>query len=102
MMDVYKKSDCIACGFCCSQGTCGYGRWDKARKCCEMLSEPNEYGQRMCRLYVKIVEYEKDSSMPMFGCGCTSVMFNDVRLAVARELGVANVTVNKYNQKGDI
>ena len=76
---------CVKCGFCCRQGACSYGRWDASRGACAFLT-----GDDKCSKYDEIVETEKDSAMPMFGCGCSSPMFNERRNRKIRAMYAAN------------
>ena len=77
---------CYKCGFCCTQGPCGYGLWNKTLKRCEYLEEPNENKQRYCKIYNEIIVFEKDAGLPMMGHGCSSSMFNGIRQAVIDKL----------------
>ena len=77
---------CVKCGFCCSQGPCGYGLWNKTLKRCEYLEKPDGNLQQYCKIYNEILAFEKDSNMMMMGCGCSSSMFNDMREAVLVKL----------------
>ena len=74
------------CAHCCTTGPCGYGEWDCKKKECVFLTKPNEFGQRFCKKYDEIVEKEKHSRFPMFNCGCSSTLFNEVREAVVKKL----------------
>ena len=73
---------CVQCGFCCSLGPCGYGEWDKEKHQCKFLGETNKEGQRACGKHKEILEFEKDNPFAMFGCGCSSSLFNNCREAV--------------------
>jgi hypothetical protein len=48
---------------------------------CEFLTEDGR-----CAKYDEIVEKEKGSRYPMFGSGCSSTLFNDVREAKLRTM----------------
>jgi hypothetical protein len=68
---------CVRCGYCCTQGPCPHGDWDKERGECAHLTP-----ERECGRYAEI----KDD--PMFGGGCSSTLFNTVRDAkIARMKG---------------
>ena len=65
---------CYRCGYCCRRGTCVYGRWDRQQKQCAFLTPDN-----LCAKYDEIVANESGSKYPMFGCGCSSTLFNEAR-----------------------
>ena len=70
-------ADCVQCGYCCTVRPCVYGAEVVALKGrCKFLTEDNK-----CAKYDEIVEKEKGSQYPMFGSGCSSALFNDVREA---------------------
>ena len=48
---------------------------------CEFLTE-----DKKCAKYEEILEAEKGSRYPMFGCGCSSSLFNEVRESKIREM----------------
>jgi hypothetical protein len=83
-------SECVQCGYCCTVRPCVYGaevvpRGDgvqlvATRGRCRFLTEDNK-----CAKYDEIVEKERGSRYPMFGCGCSSPMFNEVREAKIRQ-----------------
>jgi hypothetical protein len=70
---------CVQCGYCCTQGPCGYGKWDPESHRCVYLTHDN-----CCTKYNEIVAAEQGSDYPMFGCGCSSSLFNRVRDAKIR------------------
>jgi hypothetical protein len=76
-----RTSACVQCGFCCSQRPCAWGDWDNDRRCCSLLTDPNDQGARFCKIYRSIVRQEAGSKYPMMGCGCSSTLFNDIREA---------------------
>ena len=80
--------DCVRCGYCCEQGACFYGEWDAPNHQCTHLGKQDECGSRLCNKYEEIVEQEKDRLLKMFGCGCSSRLFNEQRHAVARKMGI--------------
>ena len=81
------KGQCVQCGFCCTQGPCRHGRRhamrfaDKYPNRCVFLTRDMK-----CMKYADIRKQEKGSKFTMFGCGCSSTMFNEVRDAkIARD-----------------
>jgi hypothetical protein len=80
---------CVQCGYCCSQGPCFYGEWDNDK--CKFLEIENlEKRTFICTRYKDIKNKEKDCPYPMFDCGCSSPLFNDIR---------ANVQMRRDNDK---
>ena len=73
-------ADCVQCGYCCTVRPCAYGEWDNASQKCRFLTEGNR-----CEKYDLIVKAEEYSDYPMFGCGCSSTLLNDVREAKIRK-----------------
>jgi len=65
---------CVSCGWCCTVRPCNYGEWDAAKGRCRFLTPESK-----CSKYEEIMEFEKGILYPMFGCGCSSTLFNDVR-----------------------
>jgi hypothetical protein len=74
-----KTQACVSCGFCCTQRPCHMGTWDEDRKCCTLLTDPDDKLVRRCMIYRSIVKQEAGEKYPMMGSGCSSSMFNDVR-----------------------
>ena len=84
VQDIGNK--CCMCGYCCTVCSCVYGaevvpRGDgvalvATRGTCRFLTE-----DKKCGKYDEIVEKEKGSRYPMFGCGCSSSLMNTVREA---------------------
>lgn len=72
---------CVKCGYCCSKGPCSYGEWAND-KCIFLVVDDPEKGTFVCSKYKQIKEFEKRSQYPMFDCGCSSAMFNDIRANV--------------------
>jgi len=91
-----KTHPCYQCGFCCKISACGYGKWDAANHRCSFL---NTNGS--CSKYAEIIEHEKNVRFPMMGCGCSSILFNDMRDAKMRELGV-DLQVEEDEELGPI
>ncbi len=87
---MFVTNPCVQCGFCCKRGNCSYGEWDPDKKQCERLTDDNT-----CSLYDFIIEKEKDSRYPMFGCGCSSSMFNEDRDAKMRQIENINMSTFK-------
>ena len=82
-MELHVKN-CNQCGFCCTQGPCQHGTWNKVKKCCSFLAEADKQGRRTC------LKYEEIKNDIMFGCGCSSSLFNimrDMREKFNREKG---------------
>lgn len=73
--------ECVQCGYCCTVRPCGFGVWNPERKACEYLTEDTR-----CERYEEIKKFEEGSKYPMFGCGCSSALFNDVREAKIKEI----------------
>jgi hypothetical protein len=70
-------SECVQCGYCCTKAPCVYGVWwGSGDGKCDFLTQDTK-----CAKYNEIREIEASSSHPMFGCGCSSSMFNTVRQA---------------------
>ena len=65
---------CVACGFCCTVSPCCYGEAVPGTTKCKFLTPDTK-----CSKYDEIKEHEKGSKYPMFDCGCSSTLFNDVR-----------------------
>jgi len=90
------EARCVRCGFCCLKGTCSHGRasgpWvhdavdGLSRGVCVHLEVSEDLGDGVfvysCSIRDEIMEREKDSAFPMFGCECSSTVFNDKREAV--------------------
>lgn len=73
--------ECVQCGYCCTVKPCFIGTWDAEKKRCAFLTEDTK-----CAKYDEIRELEKNAGYPMFGCGCSSSMFNNVRKAKIRSM----------------
>ena len=58
---------CVKCGFCCRQGPCAFGKWDRINKRCRYLTMNNE-----CEIYEKIISIPQSIWNPAFGKGCCS------------------------------
>ena len=78
-----KSRPCYQCGFCCTVSPCAYGEWDWNKKQCKFLNDDST-----CARYALIVEYEKQSPLPMMGCGCSSPLRNERRENKMRTLGI--------------
>lgn len=74
-------ADCIQCGYCCTVRPCPYGEWDENKGHCKYLTEDTK-----CAIYNEIREAEKGTKYTMFGCGCSSPLFNTIRNAKLKEL----------------
>jgi hypothetical protein len=72
-------SRCVKCGFCCKQGPCPYGKWDKEKHQCAFLEEQPDKTY-LCGRYAEIVAHIEDcghrDDCPAFGGGCSSTLFN--------------------------
>lgn len=77
-----KTHSCVRCGYCCSKCPCSYGKLDDEGNCAYLMIEDEDLGTYQCLIYWEIKEKEKNSKYPMFDCGCSSSLFNDVRNAV--------------------
>jgi hypothetical protein len=71
--------DCVQCGYCCTVRQCSYGQWNQVERRCKFLTK-----DRLCERHELIMKAEKNSEYPMFGCGCSSSLFNEVREAKIR------------------
>lgn len=59
---------------------CSYGRMKEGDTYCEYLIVDNEkIGTFTCSIKDKIEKMQKNTPYPMFGCGCSSSLFNTVR-----------------------
>lgn len=76
-------NECVQCGYCCTVRPCFAGVWNAATRRCEFLTEENK-----CAKYDEIRELEKNDEYPMFGCGCSSSLFNTVREAKIKEIAM--------------
>jgi len=83
---------CVQCGYCCSKAPCSYGKVSKDGTCLFLVVEDKELGTFSCCAKKEIEEREKGSKYPMFGCGCSSTLFNTVREEVIRK------KVGKYDK----
>ena len=79
-------SPCVQCGYCCTVRACSYGRWDEAKQQCEFLTEDTKCAKYGAIVASEAVEALKGFSYPMFGCGCSSTLFNDVREAKLKRI----------------
>jgi len=70
-----KPSPCVQCGYCCSKCACQFGVWDHEARRCEFLTE-----DKKCALYHKIKDWPEAQMSPAFGAGCSSSLFNEVRM----------------------
>lgn len=70
------RKECVQCGYCCTVGPCFHGASKEHE-----LGGPCGYltDDMKCAIYDKILLLEKDDEYPMFGCGCSSSMFNEMR-----------------------
>ena len=86
---------CIKCGFCCTQGPCGYGEWDSVKKECIFLSKPNTQKQRFCLKYKEIRATAIGwQYTPAFSAGCGSSI-NSYRSNIIHNLIKKNAKNNK-------
>ena len=81
-----ETNPCVQCGFCCGVGShngptiCFYGEANKDKTQCRFLKVDDEkLGTYKCLIYKEIRVVEKNEKYPMFGCGCSSSMFNNIR-----------------------
>jgi len=72
---------CVMCGYCCTKRPCFYGIWNEAKGACAFLTSDTK-----CDKYAEIVASEVGTKYPMFGCGCSSSLFNDFREEKLRTL----------------
>jgi hypothetical protein len=84
MDDLKKISPCVMCGYCCLKAACSYGE-EKDSKCRFLIEDDKKIGTYKCLIYKEIKEIEKDSKYPMFDCGCSSSLFNNVREDVIKK-----------------
>lgn len=71
---------CVQCGFCCTKCACLLGEWDKDKGACKYLADTDSDGKRLC------LKYDTIKNDIMFGCGCSSSMYNSVRDAVKNKI----------------
>lgn len=67
---------CIQCGYCCTVRPCIFGKWNADQSKCAYLTAENKCGK-----YEEIKKLEAHCKYPMFGWGCSSTLFNEVREA---------------------
>jgi len=72
--ELMSLKPCIQCGYCCTVAPCMYGQWIKPRGPCRYLTKDNK-----CSKYEEICRAEASMKYQMFGSGCSSTMFNDIR-----------------------
>ncbi|KKM22789.1 hypothetical protein LCGC14_1621800 [marine sediment metagenome] len=80
------KYPCVQCGFCCGVGRyegptiCAYGESNKDKTTCRFIKiDDEELRTYKCLIYEEIKVIEEGSKYPMFGCGCSSSLFNNIR-----------------------
>ena len=75
-------------------GPCMYAEGEKTPdgkfKCKFLEVDDTELGTYLCKLYSEIVAKESSSEYPMFGSGCSSTLFNDLRSRVIQKMRVLN------------
>jgi len=69
------KNECVMCGYCCSKRPCIHGTGSP----CVYLVD------NKCAKYEEIKILESNDPYPMFGCGCSSSLFNTRRDNAIRE-----------------
>jgi hypothetical protein len=85
ILEASIDTECIKCGYCCSKAICGYGEIEDGE--CKFLKiDDNRIGTYKCLKYEEIILREKEEKYPMFGCGCSSTLFNDIRDAVRKNI----------------
>lgn len=83
---------CIKCGYCCQTGPCGYGKTSQDAPGCIFLEKDDpKLGTFKCGLYEEIRDKEEKSQYPMFGCGCSSPLFNNIRNQVLEKMGEKSI-----------
>lgn len=80
------NNKCVQCGYCCSVRPCSYGEFDENGKCVYLEVKDSELGTYNCLIQPRIASDESKSEYPMFGCGCSSSLFNTVRDAVIEKI----------------
>ena len=68
-------SACVRSGWCCKQGVCPYGKWDKEKKQCKFLIKIKE--DYACSKYEEIIKDPLSEFSPAFGAGCSSSLNPD-------------------------
>ena len=79
---------CLKCGFCCTRGVCGFGRWLPEEGRCDHLV--SEGPRKVCGIYDRIVSLPRDRWLmnPAFGAGCSSPLFNVERNRILRIISI--------------
>ena len=88
--------ECVHCGYCCSKAPCSYGKIDKEGRCLFLIDEDKELCTFYCCVKKEIELRESTPEYSMFGCGCSSPLFNTIREAVVEKL---NERSRKQNLK---
>jgi len=91
-MPFEDTGQCVNCGYCCQVAPCPYGKrrmtqtraWQVLGEC--LFLDTQADGSRTCALHGRITKDERNSHLPMFGCGCSSTLCNEVRDHRIREI----------------
>jgi len=88
--------ECVKCGYCCTVRPCAYGEWDEEKGQCKFLTKDN-----LCSKYEEIKKAEFKCMYPMFGCGCSSSLFNERREAkiAAMAMKPKEITINQEQKE---
>jgi len=74
-------SDCVRSGFCCKQGTCPFGIWDRAtHQCAHLIGDT--VGEYACGIYDEIIKHPDAVFSPAFGAGCSAALNSDRLLLI--------------------
>jgi hypothetical protein len=69
-------ANCERSGFCCKQGVCPFGTWDKEKhQCAHLVGE--SAGEYECGIYEQIIKHPSSEFSPAFGAGCSSALNPD-------------------------
>lgn len=102
-----KHSPCVGSGFCCKQAPCPYGEvTSPTDRACRFLVriEGSGHPRYTCGKYDEIIGQPGWEMCPAFGGGCSSVMFNEDRRIIIREIvasGQPLVQLKLHHRKSD-
>lgn len=68
-------------------------------KCKFLEVDDPELGTYLCKLHPEIVAKEASSEYPMFGSGCSSTLFNDLRSRVIQRMRDLNRTPQRIGRE---
>lgn len=94
MSNYSKRHPCVRCGYCCGAekneaSWCAFGADGENNRCKYLIKDDPILRTYKCSQFKEISEIELTSSYPMFGCGCSSPLFNGVRDKVIHNLSIS-------------